>query len=441
MYPNLDEAQKYTGTLRQTNFERFKKMLEKNHMLDQAKDFAEASGKLSVLLYKDEIEGSLRTYPYGGFQVLEARDYPGQGTAIVGWLDAFWDSKGLITPEEFRRFCGPTVCLLRMPSRVFTTADTFTATAQVSHYAPKNLGAKPRWSIADERGQVIARGKLPALTLETGRVNTVGEIKAALDGVKAPARLVVTLEAAGAQNSWNIWVYPSTQPPAPSNVRIVHAYDQATRDALAAGERVLLFSSPKEGLGKVPRWDTPRVEPGRTAVHGSFMPAFWNWQLFNQIGTLGLLCDTKHPALAQFPTEKHSDWQWADLLGRFSGAYSMEIAGASFNYVNDIKRVAREVTNRSKAIVLDDTPPGFRPIVQVIDNYERNLKLGVVFEARVGPGKLLVCAMDLETDADKRPAARQLRQSLLDYAAGDQFNPPFELPETLLTRLLANRIN
>ncbi len=82
-------------------------------MIDQARSFKRASGALSMILYKDEIEGSMRTWPYGGFQVLEARDYPGQGTAIVGWLDAFWDSKGLITPVEFRRFCGPTVCLVK----------------------------------------------------------------------------------------------------------------------------------------------------------------------------------------------------------------------------------------------------------------------------------------------------------------------------------------
>ena len=210
MYPNLDEVKKYTGTLRQFNYDRYRQSLEEHHMLDQAKDFAQASGKFSVQLYKDEIEASLRTWPYGGFQLLEARDYPGQGTALVGWLDAFWDSKGLITPEEFRRFCGPTVCLLPMPARVFTMADIFTATAQVSHFGPKNLDAKPEWSITDERGQVIAKGQFPPLNFETGRLATAGEIKAPLDGVKAPARLVVTLNAAGTGNSWDMkmkWIY------------------------------------------------------------------------------------------------------------------------------------------------------------------------------------------------------------------------------------------
>ena len=451
MYPNLDETAKYTGTLRQLNFERFRASLAAHHMLDQARDFAEASGKFSVQLYKDEIEGSLRTWPYGGFQILEARDYPGQGTAIVGWLDAFWDSKGLITPEVFRQFCGPTVCLLRMPQRVFTTADTFQARAQISHFGPEHLPVAPEWSIADAHGQSIAKGVLSPLTLETGHVTSIGDIQAALVGVSAPARLVVTLRAGGALNSWNIWVYPAHQPPPPARVCIAHAFDQTTRDVLAAGGSVVLFSSPKEGgslivpprafYGPEPLRIMPSAQPGRNAMVGSYLPTFWNMRLFNQIGTLGLLCDPTHPALAEFPTEKHSDWQWADLLGRFSAADSFGTAGAPGSYARALFHCAGDVINRSKAIVLDEAPPDFRPIVQVIDNYERNAKLGSVFETKVGAGKLLVCALDLNTDLAKRPAAQQLRRSLLDYAASGNFAPQWELSSALLERILGEACN
>ena len=166
------------------------------------------------------------------------------------------------------------------------------------------------------------------------------------------------------------------------------------------------------------------------------MPAFWNMRLFNQVGTLGILCDPAHPAFDGFPTEAHSDWQWADLLGRFSAAESFRTAGAPPSYCDEREKTWGDVRNRSKAIVLNGTPDDYRPIVQVIDNYERNYKLGSIFETRVGPGKLLVCAMDLDTDAANRPAARQLKSSLLNYAAGDRFDPQFELPEELLERVL-----
>jgi hypothetical protein len=446
MYPRLDEVTKYTGTLRALTFDRYRESLAAHHMLDEADDFAVASGKLSVELYKDEIEGCFRTWPYGGFQILEARDYPGQGVAIVGWLDAFWDSKGLITPEQFRRFCGPTVCLLRMPARVYTTADVFDAQAEISHYGPKALAVKPDWSIADEAGGVIAEGKFPAAKLATGRVTALGEIHAALAAVAAPARLVVTLRAGGTSNSWSIWVYPTTTMTTaiPDGVSVVHEYNQATRDLLAAGRSVVLLSSPTEGVihpihtiyGPESLRKFPAVQPGTNAIPGSFMPTFWNLQLFNQIGTLGILCDPKSPALAEFPTGNHSDWQWADLLGNFSAANSFPAAGAPESYGEKLKRSAGDVDNRSKAFILDETPADYRPILQVIDNQERNAKLGSIFETRVGPGKLLVCGLDLDTDLAKRPAALQLRKSLLDYAAGEKFQPKFELSGDLLERLL-----
>ena len=446
MYPNLDEEKKFTGTLREFNYDRYRKSLVAHHLLDEAKAFAEASGKFSVLLYKEEIEACERTWPFGGFEVLEARDYLGQGTAIVGWLDAFWDSKGLITPSAFRQFCGSTVCLLRMPERIYTTADHFTAAAELSFYGLDNQAIEAEWSITDTRGEAIAKGKLPPVKLIAGQINSLGKINADLSKVTAPAKLVVTVSAAGTANSWNLWVYPATQPPPPTNVLIAHEFDQATRDALAAGRRVLLFSSPKEGViyrkrimyGPESCRALPLAHPGENALPGSFMPCFWNMLLFNQIGTLGILCDPKHPALAEFPTENHSDWQWADLLGHFSAANSFRTAGAPEQVAADLERAAVDMSERSKAIILNETPADFRPIVQVIDNQERNAKLGVIFETRVGPGKLLVCALDLDTDLAQRPAAQQLRRSLLDYAAGDKFAPKHELAPDLLIKLLTS---
>jgi hypothetical protein len=160
------------------------------------------------------------------------------------------------------------------------------------------------------------------------------------------------------------------------------------------------------------------------------MPAFWDMRLFNQIGSLSILCDPKHPALDGFPTESYSDWQWADLLGRFTAQTSYGIAGDSQ------QQEWGDQFDRSKSIILNETPADYHPIIQVIDNYERNYKLGLLFETRVGKGKLLICALDLDTDSEKRPAARQLKASLLNYASGGQFNPSHELPIDLLERVL-----
>jgi hypothetical protein len=143
---------------------------------------------------------------------------------------------------------------------------------------------------------------------------------------------------------------------------------------------------------------------------GKFLPVFWSpvWFPNRQPATMGILCDPKHPALAQFPTEFYSDWQWYDLL------------------------------DKSRSVMLDSTPPNFRPIVQVIDNFARNGKLGNLFEARVGRGRLLVCTIDLPGLAEKSPAARQLLRSLYGYAGSSAFQPASELAPALLESLFSD---
>lgn len=99
VYPDFREIAKYRGVLKATNFEIFKETLAENNMAGQAEDFLMASGKLQALCYKAEIEAALRTPGFGGFQMLQLHDFPGQGTALVGILNPFFESKGYITPE------------------------------------------------------------------------------------------------------------------------------------------------------------------------------------------------------------------------------------------------------------------------------------------------------------------------------------------------------
>ena len=449
MYPDFDEIEKYTGTLRALNYEGYRHSLEAHGMLAQNKDFARASGKFSVLLYKEDIEASMRTWPFGGFQILEARDYPGQGTAVVGWLDAFWDTKGLITPEEFSQFCGPRVLLMQMSRRIFTDGETFEGYAEMANYCKDDITLAPQWTLTDDQGKTIGQGKLPAVKAEAGKVTNIGKVEIPLKCEKA-AKMTVTLKNGKLKNKWEIWVYPkndnadqNADDKNGNGVRIAYKYDDETRKALQRGESVLLFSNPTTGLFPLkPAFfgdDDVRLFDVTREVHaleGSFMPAFWNMRLFNQTGTLGILCQPDHPALKGFPTEEHSNWQWADLLGRFSAAQSFRTAGAPSEYCDEMEQKWGDVRNRSKAIVLNGAPEGYRPIVQAIDNFERNYRLGIIFETRVGKGRLLVCAIDLDTDIDSRPAARCLRKSLIEYASGNDFNPEYELDPKMLDIVL-----
>ena len=442
MYPDFDEIGKYTGTLRALNYEGYRRTLDVHGMLDQAKDFAHASGMFSVLLYKEDIEACMRTWPFAGFQILEARDYPGQGTAIVGWLDAFWDSKGLITPSQFRQFCGPSVLLMQMHRRVFSSGEVFEGFAEIANYTGRELSIAPQWTLQDEQGHTLAQGKLARVTARSGNVTNMGRLTIPFRVEKA-SRLTLRLKGCGLQNSWDLWVYPQAEVRVPDNIRVAYEYNEETRRALAAGERVLLFPDVNKGIFPVQpaffgedKYRVFQVSRRQNAVEGSFMPAFWNMRLFNQTGTLGLLCQPDHPALDGFPTEEHSNWQWADLLGRFSAAQSFRTAGAPADYCDGLEKAWGDVKGRSKAIVLNDAPKGYRPIVQAIDNFERNYRLGVIFETRVGRGRLLVCAIDLDTDLGHRPAARALKQTLFDYVAGPSFNPSYELDAQMLDTVL-----
>ena len=387
-YPNFREIKKYTGVLRARNFEIFRDSLAHHHMLDEADNFLMASGKLQAELYKEEIESALRTPGFGGFQLLDIHDFPGQGTALVGVLDAFWDSKGYIRPEEFKRFCSETVPLLRMKKRIWTTAETFSADAEIAHFGPEPIqNANTLWSVNYPDGREAASGKLLSLTIPIGNGTGLGKIEVPLANIAAPTKLVVSISIKDTPftNHWDIWVYPAgLDTKATKSLLLAEDLGEKVLTALKAGMNVLLM---------------PPLDAIDSNVPAGFSTIFWNtaWTNGQPPHTLGILCNPEHPALAKFPTEFHSDWQWWDLV------------------------------TKSRFMVLDDFASEFRPIVQVIDDWNTNRKLGLIFEARIGKGKLLVCSIDLRCDIEKRPVARQMLHSLLNYMNSDAFAPRFNI--------------
>jgi hypothetical protein len=396
VYPNFEEIKKYTGVTRAYNFEIFRESLKGNHMLDQAHDFLMASGKLQTLCYKEEIESSLRTPGFGGFQLLDLHDFPGQGTALVGVLDPFWDSKGYVTPEEYSRFSRETVPLARMEKRIWTYDETFRADIEISHFGPEPLRrAVSLWKVTDSEGNRIAFGQLPAKTIPLGNCIELGRISLPLDSVSAAKKMVLTVSIKGTaySNDWDFWVYPKdVDTEVPQDIVIVDELNAEALEALKAGGKVMLIPSAGSVKGNIP--------PGFSSI-------FWNtaWTNGQAPHTLGILCDPKHPALARFPTEYHSNWQWWDMV------------------------------SKSQAMILNDFPADFRPIVQVIDDWFTNRRLGLVFEAKIKGGKLLVCSIDLRNNLDGRPVARQMLHSLLKYINSDQFRPASRVDIEVIDKL------
>lgn len=400
-YPDLAERSKYTGYLKAKNFDIFADTLAASGMADQAAAFLHASGKLQSLLYKEDIESALRTPGMGGFQLLDLHDFPGQGTALVGVLDPFWDSKGYVTADAFRRFSGQTVPLARLDRRVFTSSETLEADIEVAHFGPKPLvGARSLWRLVGDDGQAVARGTLAVRDVPVDNGITLGHVSVSLAKLVAPRkyRLVVGIEDSPFENDWDVWVYPPRVDTAvPAGVRVVRELDAATEAQLRDGGRVVLLVPP----GRVRGDALGKVELGFSSI-------FWNtaWTNRQAPHTLGVLLDPKHPALADFPTEGYSNWQWWHLV------------------------------SRAGAMILDGLPKELRPTVQVIDDWFTNRRLGLVFEARVGKGRLLVTSIDLENGLEENPVARQMRHSLLRYAASDRFAPQVEVTAEAIRALV-----
>jgi hypothetical protein len=401
VYPNFDEMKKYTGLLKAKNFEIFREQLDRNGMLDQARDFLMASGKLQALLYKEDIESALRTPGFGGFQLLDLHDFPGQGTALVGVLDPFWDSKPYITPKEYHRFAGPTVPLARLERRIFESGDVLKARIDIAHFGPADLeNAAPEWTLRDSAGEVIEEGRFARQTIPAGQLSTLGEVEVKLYVARQADqfKLEVTISGADVANNWDLWVYPKNEPAQPAaDILIAYEFGDEAIKHLDAGGKVLLLPSPV----------TIKNDP-KHPIRMGFSSIFWNtvWTNWQAPHTLGLLCDPVHPALKQFPTEYHTNWQWWEL-----------IHGAAPFLLTDHRDL--------------------KPIVQVIDDWVTARKLALVFETRVGNGALLACSCDLTNDLDKRPVAREMRHSLLAYMAGGEFSPQFTMTTQQVADLFA----
>jgi len=393
VYPNIDEISKYTGVLNPTNFIAIKNDLVKKNMLSLANDFTNASGKLAVLLYKEEIERALKTKGVSGFQLLDLHDFPGQGTALVGILDAFWDSKGLIKPEDFRKFCSPVVPLLRFEKATYTNDETFKGQIEVANFGAVPLtNANVVWQIKGDNETIIASGKTNGVNINVGNGIAVGSINSSLANVTVAQKLTISvnIENTAYKNSWNIWVYPKKVEQAVEDVIFTTSYNEALL-ALGQGKKVLLNPAKEKING----------------VEGKFVQVFWSPVHFpNQPGTMGLLVDPKHPAFENFPTDNHTDWQWWDLCKK-STTLELDSIGLS-----------------PSAIVLRN-----------IDNFFKNRNMASIVEAKIGSGKLLLCTMDIYTDMANRPVATQLKYSLLKYMLGNKFNPITELNKSSFQRL------
>ena len=387
-FPNFDEIKKYTGVNKAKNFELFQEDFYDNDMAPLAHDFMMASGKLQALSYKHEIERTLRTPGYAGFQLLCLNDYSGQGSALVGVLDVFWDEKGYMNAPQFRRFCCETVPLMRTAKFTYRNSETLTAEVEVAHFGKEPLrSAHFAWVLKDAWGKVFAKGDFVPVDIPIGNCFKVGNISVPLSKIDRAIKLNLEISIAGTDyvNDWDFFVYPVRETPKTTAIHETDTLNHAALDVLRNGGNVLLLTAGK-------------VEYGKDVVQ-HLLPCFWNtsWFKMRPPHSTGILVNPYHPVFADFPTDYHSNLQWWELV------------------------------HNAQVMQLSDFPKGFQPLIQSIDTWFINRKLGMLFEAKVLNGKIIVCSADVKSNWENRPVAQQLYVSIVQYMQSNKFRPSFDV--------------
>ena len=394
-FPDFRETAQYTGAYRARNFEVFRDLLRDNGMEQMADKFLHASGKLQTLCYKYEIERNLRTKDYAGFQLLGLNDYSGQGTALVGVLNVFWREKGYCTAQDWRQFCNVVVPLARFPRFVYTSADTLVVPVEAYNaYSRPLTDIRPSYYIGYDSLHVVAGGRLSATDqLPVGKNVPLGVVRMPLSQFDKPVKLTLTVSLSGmVKNHWEFWVYPARQEPADEKgIEICQELTDKALKVLGKGGTVLLTAAGRVTLG--------------SDVKQTYLPVFWNtsWFKMRPPHTTGAYIDHHHPLFRHgFPTDDWANLNWWELL------------------------------NKAQVMNLRNLPADYQSPIQPIDTWHVSRKLGMLVEARVGKGRLLMTTMDISTQLDRRPVARQMRRAIIDYMQSPDFQPTLQLePETI----------
>ena len=385
-FPDFKERSLYTGPYKAKNFDIFEDLLNKNGMASQAENFLYASGKLQVTAYKYEIERNLRTKDYSGFLLLGLNDYSGQGTALVGPLNVFWKEKGYVDSKQWKEFCGDIVPLAKFPKFVFQNTDTLNIPIEVYNASEGEIkDADIIYSIVDKdmHSDIIAKYNA---TIKYGKNNEIRPISQQLNGIKTPSKLTLKVSVNGNTNEWDFWVYPAkVEMPKTKDIYITDTLDSKAIKILTNGGKVLITAGEKIRYGN--------------DVKQTYLPVFWNtsWFKMRPPHTTGAYIMNNHPIFKDFTTDSWQNINWWELV------------------------------NKAQVMNLQEFPEEYQPIYQPIDTWHVSRKLGMIVEANVLKGKLLMTTFDINNNLNKRIVARQLRKSILEYMSGNEFKPEITL--------------
>ncbi|MDD3361364.1 MAG: glycoside hydrolase family 2 TIM barrel-domain containing protein [Hespellia sp.] len=366
--PEFSEIEQFQGVTRAENYRLVKEQVEEAGLADTWQMDVEATGELALACYREEVESAMRTKQMSGLSLLGLQDFPGQGTALVGMLNSHLKAKPyhFAMPERFRAFFRPVLPLLYLPRYSFTGGESLSAKLELANYGRENLCTSIDCTLKHGT-QIIWKHTFEKKNYESGTVKTVGYVELELPNVEEACHWEINLSAKRTSNSYPIWVFPDRELPAARTFYVAKEYSKELLNEIENGANVYL--EPPEDKDHFPK-----------SIGGQFSTDFWSVGTFPiQEGAMGMVIDVDHPALAHFPTEFYSQYQWWPMAS-------------------------------GRPMIL---PRHVTPIVRVPDSYSRLKHMGLLFEARVGKGRLMVSSMGLL--GKDYPECRGLLSSLFSY--------------------------
>lgn len=406
--PDFEELESFHGISDPVNLKLIKKRVEERGLLPTWEKYVEATGELSRLAYREEIEAAMRTRELSGISLLGLQDFPGQGTALVGMMNSHLEPKpyDFARPERFREFFQECRILVKLPHYTYEAGERLIAEVEAANFGKGNIEGVFCWTLAGKmsvsengncepaeiksKNTVIATGEDTEITIcRPGSYTEVGSLDIPLDFVEKNTALTLKVRIGDSISAYPIWVYRKTTPVCPENVYETRAFDVKTREILQNGGRVYL--SPDADKESLPN-----------SIKTQFTTDFWSVGTFaDQEGGMGQLIDTEHPIFKEFPTDFHTDWQW---------------------WIMATKR----------AVIL---PHPMKTIITEMDSYAFLRPMAQMIEFRCLKGKVLLSTMELHK-SQQYPEVRALQASIYTYLSGENFEPAEEITEEELSMLV-----
>lgn len=389
--PDFDELEMFHGISDPANLRLIQKRVEQRGLSAVWKKYVEATGELSRLGYREEVEAAMRTRELSGISLLGLQDFPGQGTALVGMMNSHLQPKpyDFAKPEHFRSFFRDQLPLVLLPKYTWENTEKLIAKVQVANYGKTRLSGALEYSVMGNLAAVS--GALPVVNCPPGTLTEAGVIEIALDRlqVQKPVRLELTVKLGEICNHYPIWVYPKVSPVCPEDIYETCYFDERAKEVLKSGGRVYLTpSSTKEALP--------------TSIQAQFTTDFWSVGTFaGQEGSMGQLIDDSHPIFQNFPTEFYTNWQWWPMASQ-------------------------------RAVIL---PRRYETIVAEMDSYAFLRPMAQLLECRCGGGKLLFSTFGLQ-DLQQYPEARALLDAVYKYMESEEFKPEQEIAGEVIEKLV-----